>query len=174
MGADPVAMIRAACARHGARLAVQVREKDLSARELYEWIEAIVPHLNGARLLVNGCADVARCFGGVGVHLPADGLTVTDARRVLGDERPIGASAHSAVDAIARRREGADLVTLSPVFASPGKGAPIGLEPLRIAASAGAIYALGGITVSNISEVLATGVEGVAMIRSAWTSDSDL
>jgi thiamine-phosphate pyrophosphorylase len=169
MGDDPLAMIRAACARYGSRLAVQLREKDLPARVLYEWVEALLPHSNGARLLINGRADVARCFDGVGVHLPEDGLTIADARRLLGPDRPIGVSTHLANDAIARRREGADLVTLAPIFATPGKGAPLGLEPLRIAAPAGGIYALGGIDRSNVNEVLATGVEGVAAIRAAWS-----
>lgn len=169
MGSDPLGAIRALCARQGAALAVQIREKDLPARALYEWISALLPDLFGARLLVNGRADVARCFDGVGVHLPEDGLTVADARRILGPERPIGASAHSAEDAILRRRDGADLVTLSPIFETPGKGAPIGLEPLRQAAPAGGIYALGGITAERSDEVLATGVEGIAAIRAFWT-----
>jgi thiamine-phosphate pyrophosphorylase len=171
MGPDPLAAIRALCARYGRALSVQIREKDLSARVLHDWVAALVSDLNGAQLLVNGRADVARCFEGVGVHLPEDGLTVEEARRVLGPERPIGASAHSAADAIARRREGADLVTLSPVFETPGKGTAIGLEPLREAAHAGGIYALGGITKENVDQVRATGVEGIAAIRAIWSSE---
>jgi thiamine-phosphate pyrophosphorylase len=174
MGPDPLARIRELCASLGTELSVQLREKDLPARELYRWIEALLPHLNGARLLINGRADVARCFEGVGVHLPEDGLTVRDARRILGFDRPVGASAHHARDAIARRREGADLVALSPIFESPGKGPPLGLEPLSSAAGAGGIYALGGITRANLEEVLATGVEGVAAIRAAWSGELPL
>src|SRR5688572_8856329 len=169
MGADPIGAIRDLCSRRGSRLAVQIREKDLGARELHRWIEALLPHLNGARLLINGRADVARCFDRVGVHLPEDGLTIADARRILGSDRPIGFSAHSARDAVAARNAGADLVTLSPIFGSPGKGAPIGLDPLREAAPSGGIYALGGITRDNVGGVLATGVEGIAAIRGAWS-----
>lgn len=171
MGADPLGAIRALCAEWGADLSVQIREKDLSAAELHRWIALLVPHLRGSRLLVNGRADVARCFDGVGVHLPEDGLSVEEARRVLGPDRPIGVSTHLASDAAARRREGADLVTLSPIFESPGKGPPIGLAPLAEAAAAGGIYALGGVTRANLDEVLATGVEGVAAIRAAWDGD---
>lgn len=168
MGRDPIGAIRRLCSRYGVRLSIQIREKDLGSREVCRWIDALLPDLNGARLLINGRADIARCFDGVGVHLPEDGLTIPDGRHILGSERPIGASAHTAADAIAARNAGADLVTLSPIFESPGKGAPIGLAPLREAAPIGGIYALGGIARDNITEVLATGVEGVAAIRAAW------
>jgi thiamine-phosphate pyrophosphorylase len=164
---EPIAMLRALCRQHGSALSIQLREKDLPARELHRWCAALVPELSGARLLVNGRADVALCFDGVGVHLPEDGMTVGEARALLG-ARPIGASAHSAAGAIARRKEGADLVTLSPVF--PGKGPPLGLEPLREAAPYGGIYALGGIDATNAAEVLETGVEGWAAIRAFFSS----
>ncbi len=168
MGPDPVDAIRALCRRYGPALTIQLREKDLPVRELFSWIEALLPSMSGARLLVNSRADLALCFDGVGVHLPEDGLKVEDARALLGPGRSIGASAHTAADAIARRREGAHLVTLSPVFPSPGKGAPLGLPALREAAVAGGIYALGGIGVDDVDAVLATGVEGVAGIRVFW------
>ncbi len=172
MGDDPLDTIKKLCAKRR-ELTVQIREKDLSTKELHRWVETLVPHLRGARLLVNGRVDVARCFDGVGVHLPEDGLSIPDARRILGFERPIGASAHSAEDAIARRREGADLVTLSPIFTSPGKGKALGLQALRDAVSAGGIYALGGIDEQNLDAVLETGVEGVAAIRAVWLIRGD-
>jgi thiamine-phosphate pyrophosphorylase len=170
MGPDPLRAIRELCACVGSELAVQIREKDLPSRTLYTWIEALLPHLNGARLLINGRADVALCFAGVGVHLPEDGLPLEAARHLLG-ERPIGVSTHSASAAVSARRAGADLVVLSPIFESPGKGAPLGLAALREAAPAGNVYALGGVGRSNLAEVLATGVEGVAAIRAAWSGE---
>lgn len=168
MGPDPLQAIRALARRHGERLSIQIREKDLSARTLYGWVDALLPDLHGAALFVNDRADVARCFEGVGVHLPEAGLDVEAARAVLGPKRPIGASAHGATDAVARRAEGADLVTLSPIFESPGKGAPVGLEPLIEAAPAGGIYALGGVSKERMAAIEATGVAGVAAIRAFW------
>lgn len=171
MEPDPLEAIRALTRRHGAILSVQIREKDLPARTLYEWIQTLLPDLCGATLFVNDRVDVARCFETVGVHLPEEGLSIAAARSILGPERPIGASVHRAEDAWTRRTEGADLVTLSPIFESPGKGPPLGLEPLKEAASAGGVYALGGVTRARMPAIEATGAAGVAAIRAFWRGD---
>lgn len=167
MGPDPIGRIRALAARYGERLFVQLREKDLSARALSALVEALFPDL-GPRLLVNDRVDVARSFPGVGVHLPERGLDVRDARRILGPGPRIGVSAHSVDAAIEARRAGADLVTLSPIYETPGKGVPLGLGALARAAPAGGIFALGGVSLRHAADVAATGAAGLAAIRCFW------
>jgi thiamine-phosphate pyrophosphorylase len=101
------------------------------------------------------------------VHLPSVGCPAAARARL--PRALIGASAHSADEAAALLRAGADYVTVSPVFVTPSKpgyGPALGLEGLgRIVAQApGAVVALGGITPENAALCLGTGVRGIAVM----------
>lgn len=170
LGRDPLAKIAGLMERLGPRVIVQIREKDLPARELYEWtaVLSIRARSSGASLYVNGRADVVRCFApNVGLHLPEDGLKLGDARAFLPPGTPIGRSIHSVEDA-----GDADLHTIAPIFATPSKpgATPLGLAKLAAAAKRiPNLYALGGIDRENAEAVRATGVSGIAAIRAAWS-----
>jgi thiamine-phosphate pyrophosphorylase len=138
---------------------IQIREKDLSARELFEFARTVVASRGERRtkILVNTRADVAACAGADGVHLPAD------AARLSLPGLLVGRSCHT-VDEI--RNANADYVTFGPVFASPGKGDPVGLDQLREASRlAVPVFALGGVTWENAGECVKAGVAGIAGIR---------
>lgn len=182
MGPDPVGRICALSERLGPRLLVQIREKDLSARDLHAWVCALLPALaaRGSVLLVSGRLDLALGFAPkLGVHLPEDGLPVAEVRRALPAGARVSAAAHSVAGALERAHAGADLITLSPIFPTSSKpGAPgLGLAPLREAARALAgraeLFALGGVDASRVGEVLATGVAGVAAIGAAWDAEPE-
>lgn len=143
---------------------IQIREKDISARELFEFTLAVLEVRGNeirtpvpTKVLLNSRADVARAAGADGVHLPArapqqtlPGLVVVRSCHVLTE---IKASS-------------ADFVTFGPVFASPGKGPPVGLDVLRVACQLGKpVYALGGVTWENAAECMHAGAEGIAGIR---------
>src|SRR5688572_1253175 len=85
MGHDLVERAALLMEKLGDRVIVQLREKDVSSRTLYSWTEALAREAarTGATLYVNGRADVARCFEGVGLHLPEDGLPLGEARIFL-------------------------------------------------------------------------------------------
>ncbi len=147
--------------------AVQLREKDLDDRSLYELARlarsALPPPV---RLLVNGRIDVALAAGADGVHLPADGLPAASLRARFGGGVLIGRSTHRLEEVQRARDEGADYVTFGPVYATPGKGTPVGLAELRRAAASGIpVYALGGVTLGRFAELAGTGVAGIAAIR---------
>lgn len=146
--------------------AVQLREKDLPDRAVFELLRVLRRALPASRLLVNGRADLAIAAGADGVHLPADGIPTTVLRRRFGDALLIGRSTHT-LDEVAREaRSGADYVTFGPVFASPGKGEPVGLDALAAAAGHGiAVLALGGIGIAELPRVAAAGAAGAAGIR---------
>ena len=158
-------------ALRGGLRAVQLREKDLAAAQLFE-IAVELRQLTreyGAKLLVNDRVDVALAAGADGVHLGKGGLPVREARRILGSERLIGYSAHSADEALQAQRDGADFVTLGPVYHTPSKaqyGEPLGLSALSEAVRVVAIpvFALGGVKHSSVAEVLSAGAHGVALI----------
>jgi thiamine-phosphate pyrophosphorylase len=150
---------------------VQVREKDLGDRALYDLVCRTVrlARRSEARIVVNGRADVAVAAGAAGVHLPAQGLRVADLRSRLPAPFLIGASAHSLAEARRAARQGADYVLLGPIFATPAKlryGPPLGLELLaRVCRELRApVLGLGGITPERIAPVLAAGAAGLAGI----------
>ncbi len=122
-------------------------------------------HEHGAQFLVNRRADIAASLQADGVHLPAEGMRVSEARALLGPTALIGASCHNAEEL--RRAEDADYVTLSPFAPVPGKGPPIDRgawrEMCRIATNP--VVALGGISAATGTDALEAGAHGVAAIR---------
>ena len=153
--------------------AVQLREKDLGTRALMELASELLglTRERGALMLVNDRVDLVLALGADGVHLRSDSMPVSTARRLLGPERLIGASAHSA-DAVRRAEmEGADFAVLGPVYHTASKGsygAPIGLRPVEEASRRCRIpvFAIGGITPARVGEVRRAGAFGVAVISS--------
>jgi thiamine-phosphate pyrophosphorylase len=165
---------------------VQIREKDLPARNLMDLTRAAIGACNSsstqthARVLVNDRCDVAWAAGAGGVHLGEKSLPV----RIVADARrsrlakPIGGSAdflvgtscHSLDGAVRAAKEGADYVFFGPVFATPSKvefGAPQGLGKLAEVCRAVSIpvIAIGGITLENARACRDAGAAGIAAIR---------
>lgn len=150
--------------------AVQIREKDLHDRDLYELTrEARSTLPPPAVVLVNGRMDVALAAAADGCHLPADGVPLAALRWRFGRRALLGRSTHSVEEVKQAAREGADYVTFGPVYSTPSKaeyGPPRGLEELERAAGAGIpVYALGGVMLCQFAEVAAAGAAGVAGIR---------
>lgn len=166
-----LSLVRAAVAS-GINL-IQLREKNLSARTLYELASRAADLTRGsaARLLVNDRADIARAAGCDGVHLTARSLSTRVVRKTFGQDFLIGVSTHSLAEALHARDHKADFALFGPVFDTPSKrpyGPPLGLRALGQAARALSdfpLIAIGGITLDNALEVLATGAHGVAAIR---------
>lgn len=166
-----VEVTRAAlCAVPEGAVAVMLRDKAASPRELAAQARALLPvcRARAAPLLVNDRCDVARAVGADGAHLPERGLTVADARAALGPAALIGASRHGPRAA----EESPDYVTLGPVGAVPGKGAPLGLDGFQAAAATwdAPVFALGGVTAADVPALRARGAAGVAVIRAVYAA----
>jgi thiamine-phosphate pyrophosphorylase len=152
---------------------VQIREKDLTARALFELASraAALVRGSGTRVVLNDRADVARAAGCDGVHLTTRSLDASVVRRAFGEEFLIGVSAHTSEEASGASEGGADFAVFGPVFDTPSKrvyGAPVRLGALRDAArelSPFPLVALGGVDESNAAEVMRAGAAGVAGIR---------
>lgn len=150
---------------------VQVREKDLGAREVLRIAREVTAAAEGTgvEVYVNSRFDIARAAGAGGVHLPADGLRASDVRRAVSHRTEIGVSTHSVEEAREAESQGAGFITFGPVFETPSKrrfGPPLGLRALHgvLAAVRLPVFALGGIHPGNASQVLDLPVSGIAVI----------
>ena len=155
---------------------IQIREKDLSGRELAKLAkEAMLRAGNGSSVLLNDRVDVAWAVGTAGVHLGENSLPPSEARKLLnqGGGRAnllIGVSAHSVEGAKEAEQAGADYVIFGPVYTTPSKasfGEPQGVRRLEEICKRLAIpvLAIGGITLENAGDCVEAGATGIAAIR---------
>ncbi len=157
--------------------AIQLREKDVGTRELVNLAYALrdVTNRHQAKLFINGRVDIALAVGADGVHLGVSDIPVHAARRAAGNRMLIGASAHSVSEARRAEDEGADFVTLGPVYETPSKmrfGKPVGLQAISAAKEEVSIpiFAIGGIGHETVGEVLKAGAHGIALISAILAS----
>lgn len=151
--------------------AVQLREKELTSRELYELAFEMkkLTSRYGAKLLINDRIDIALAVAADGVHLGSNSIPIYRARKLLGKNRLIGVSCHNQVNAITAQEKGADFITFGPVFYTASKakyGKPVGIDKLESVSHLLTIpvFAIGGVNAANTREVLATGATGIALI----------
>lgn len=150
---------------------VQIREKDLDTRPLIELGQHLMPLIKQHQgiMFVNDRVDIAMVLDADGVHLRSDSLPLPYARRILGNKKLIGISTHSVEEVRYAESEGADFVVLGPIFETPSKhiyGPPLGLHTLETACRTSRlpIFAIGGMTPTQVPSVLSSGAYGVAVI----------
>lgn len=158
---------------------VQLRDKGIEARAELDALAVLADacRRHGKLLAVNDRADVAHAAGADVLHLGQGDLPVPAARAILGGEVVIGRSCHSAAEAAAAAAEpGADYFCTGPVWPTPtkpGRHAP-GLDLVRYAAGLGTArpwFAIGGIDLSNVEQVLDAGAERIVVVRAITGSD---
>ncbi len=157
--------------------AVQLREKDLSGRELLHLGKKIrsLTRNHQAQFFFNERLDLALSTEADGIHCPEEGLPVAQIRERF-PKVAIGKSVHSLRKALEAEKDGADFVTFSPIFSTPSKEGilePQGLEQLALVASSLKIpvFALGGITPERAKECVKHGAHGVAVISAILKSN---
>jgi thiamine-phosphate pyrophosphorylase len=155
---------------------IQLREKQLSAKLLFELTQNIVEITSGSRtkLLVNDRLDIALAAGADGVHLTSTAMPAEAVRAYVSDNFLIGVSCHSSDDIGDAAAGGADFALYGAVFASPGKGEGLGLEALSEVCRSRQfpVVAVGGIDETNFRHVVDAGAIGFAAIRALNDVDS--
>ncbi|HSF58987.1 MAG TPA: thiamine phosphate synthase [Candidatus Binatia bacterium] len=151
--------------------AVQLREKDLSGRDLFLLAERCqkLCQTYQAALFINDRVDVALAVDAAGVQLGKLSIPVETARTLLGSQKLIGVSTHTLQEAKEAEQSGADFVLFGPVYFTASKavyGSPQGLSALKTIVDniSLPVYAIGGITLENIQSTKNIGVRGVALI----------
>jgi thiamine-phosphate pyrophosphorylase len=163
----PAAFLRAALA--GGVDLLQLRDKAASDEELLAAAQTFRACCaeTGALFLVNDRPDLAVAADADGVHVGQDDMTPAAARAVVGPERLVGRSTHSAAQIDAATD--VDYIAVGPVHATatkPGRPA-VGLEPVRHAAAHAPVpwFAIGGLDADNVAEAIAAGARGVVVVR---------
>jgi thiamine-phosphate pyrophosphorylase len=157
---------------------LQVRAKDVAARDLLAWTEAIASRAGEAWVIVNDRVDVALVAATRRVHLGQQDLPVPAARELLGPDAVIGLSTHTTGQIEDACALPLDYLAVGPIFGTQTKAtgyAPVGTSLLRQArrqtdaAGGRPLVAIGGITLDRVAEVIEAGADAVVVISDLLT-----
>ena len=159
--------------------AIQLREKDLSMRELLKLAYRMrdLTKKYNAKLFINDRFDIASAVEADGVHLTQNSIPADAVRKIVKKKLLIGVSTHSLKEAKEAERSGADFITLGPIYRTPSKlkyGSPLGIDTLREISKKIKIpvFAIGGGKGSRIKDLKKTEAYGVAMISEIFRTDN--
>ena len=158
---------------------VQLREKDTSTGEFIRLACKLTDLLRplGIPLIINDRVDVALATDADGVHIGQSDMPYEIARKLLGPDKIIGLSVENMKDLLRANELDVDYIGISPVYGTPTKtdtAEPFGLEGLRKAVelSVHPTIAIGGMNARTISDVIAAGADGVAVVSAICSADS--
>lgn len=176
LGARPLADAVEAAICGGVTM-VQLREKSLEVTDRSLFLDEAEELARICRkyivpFIVNDDVEVALTSRADGVHLGQDDMNAREARRILGKDAIIGVTARSVEEAVAAEAAGADYIGIGAVFGTATKmnTRHIGVEGLRTITNATHIpaVAIGGVNLSNISELKDSGASGVAVVSAIF------
>ena len=149
--------------------AIQLREKTISDRDFISLAGEVreITTRSGTLLFINDRVNVAREINADGVHLGQQDMNVSEARELIGNEKIIGVSTHSIIQARQAQKDGANYIAIGPIYPTKTKDyePSIGIEAIQeISGVVNApIIAIGAITLENLDEVLKAGASRVAV-----------
>ncbi len=149
--------------------AIQLREKTISDAEFISLAAEVreISNKKGSLLIINDRVHIAREINADGVHLGQQDMSVLEARNIIGNEKIIGISTHSIMQAKQAQKDGADYIAIGPIFPTKTKDyePSVGIEVIQeISESINIPFiAIGAITLENLSEVLKAGASRIAV-----------
>lgn len=155
---------------------LQLREKHAGHEELVNMALRLKPLCRryGVPLIINDDVQAALEADADGVHVGQDDMAVTEARRILGEDKIVGASAHNREEAALAERQGADYLGSGAVFGSSTKTDATVLSREELTAICRTVSipvaAIGGITEENGMELAGTGVSGIAVVSGIFAA----
>ena len=176
-GRDMAWIVREAAA--GGVTMVQLREKECSTAEFIQLARELKAALAplGIPLIINDRVDVALAVDADGVHIGQSDMPYATARKLLGSDKIIGLSVETMDEVIAANALDVDYIGISPVYATPTKTdtlTPFGLDGVDevMRCSRHRCVAIGGMNRDTVGEVIAHGVEGVAVVSAIVAAPS--
>ena len=159
----------------GGMTCMQVREKHLDKEQILKMISEIKPICDeaGVPLIINDDIEICKVSDASGVHLGLSDGSIAEARKLLGEEKIIGATAHNLEEALAAEAEGADYIGVGAAFGSNSKGDAIKLPSLDVynlitSSVKIPVIAIGGIDIDNIGTLAGRHLAGVAVISALF------
>ncbi len=150
---------------------VQLREKEDSTRVLLKKAVLLrqLTRAYGAKLVINDRIDVALAAGADGVHIGQSDMPYPLTRKLLGPDKIIGLSVTNLAEWEEAEPWDVDYLGVGPIFhtdTKPDIAPPLGLEGLQQIGkqSRHRLFAIGGIHPANVAEVMATGMDGIAVV----------
>lgn len=163
--------------------ALQIREKDLSSKELLEFAESLRKITKDkVDLIINDRIDIAVLSNADGVHFGSNSIPLSEARKFKGkfsNLQLFGISCHSIDDVLSAEKHKADYVFLGPIYWTESKakyGKPLGIDILKKARQKTKIkiIAIGGINENNTKECINAGADGIAVISTIFKSNNPM
>ena len=162
----------------GGSTMIQLREKELDREQTIEEALEIKSFLNAKNipLIIDNDIEITKRVGADGVHVGQDDCPVSEARKLLGKDFIIGATAHNAAEAVKAEEDGADYLGVGAAFGSSTKAdakAIISLDEYKKITEAVSIpvVAIGGIDESNIMRLNGLGLSGFAVVSAVFSKD---
>lgn len=162
----------------GGATMIQLREKDAKDSRLLKLAGDIlsVTDQYAVPLIINDRPDIALQCGAAGVHIGQQDGSVRQIRRMIGEEKILGVSAHTKEEAVRAEQDGADYLGVGAVFPTSTKQNTVSLSPdiLREICRAVKIpvVAIGGIRADNIGSLCGTGIDGAAVVSALFASEN--
>ena len=162
----------------GGATVIQLREKELDREQVIKEALDIKSYLNAKNipLIIDNDIEVTKAAGADGVHVGQDDCPVSEARKLLGKDFIIGATAHNAAEAVKAEEDGADYLGVGAAFGSSTKAdakAIISLDEYKKITEAVSIpvVAIGGIDETNIMRLKGLGLSGFAVVSAIFARD---
>ncbi len=164
---------RARIVAESGRVAIHVRSGSMDGKRIHSVAEAVREVCQGTDsvMFVNDRADIARATKAAGLHLPSSGLSIQQARSIVGPDIWIGRSTHTVGEIEQATREHANCAFLGSIWPTnshpgqPGIGIEILNEKHEIP-----VLAIGGVSGDRIAECRSTKAYGIAAISAIWNA----
>ena len=162
----------------GGATMIQLREKDAEDSRLLKLAGDIlsVTDQYAVPLIINDRPDIALQCGAAGVHIGQQDGSVRQIRRMIGEEKILGVSAHTKEEAVRAEQDGADYLGVGAVFPTSTKQNTVSLSPETLREICRAVkipvVAIGGIRADNIGSLCGTGIDGAAVVSALFASEN--
>jgi len=165
------------CALNAGVGIIQYREKNRSTRMMYEEANRLRKIIRNALFIINDRVDICLAVDADGVHVGSEDLPVSIVRKIIGQQKIIGATVHSVEEAIEAEKNTADYVAVSPIYftgTKPDAQSPVGIKVLSDVKRAVSIpvVAIGGITIENAPDIIKAGADAVCAISAVLCAEN--
>lgn len=154
----------------GGTTLVQLREKNLSTKEFYDIavnIKKITDKYN-VPLIINDRLDIALAVGAAGIHVGQSDMPCHIARKLVGEDKIVGVSAHTVEEALKAQEDGANYLGVGAIFPTGTKkdAIDVSIETLKeiVQKVHIPVVAIGGVSENNVDKLSGTGIDGISVV----------